>query len=200
MRCAELEEPVFMHSASVLRKKSPEWVVYQEVFETTNLYMRGVTAIEPEWLPVYTPALCNLSPPLVDPPPRYDDMTEKLFCHVTGTFGRAAWQLPTMEVEFPPSLDCYKWFACFLLEGAIFPKLKKYRSSLLSVPKTMVKTWAKLQPRTDILLKALVARQVDSKSKLLEAWKKDTSYLLSAYQKWIPESAHNEVALSWPPF
>lgn len=89
-RCAELEEPVFMHSASVLRKKSPEWVVYQEVFETTKLYMRGVTAIEPEWLPVYAPALCNLSPPLVDPPPRYDDTTEKLFCHVTGTFGMYA--------------------------------------------------------------------------------------------------------------
>jgi hypothetical protein len=57
--------------------------------------------------------------------------------------GRAAWQLPVMEVEFPSSLDCYKWFACFLLEGCIFPKLKKYRNSLLSVPKTMVKTWAK---------------------------------------------------------
>jgi len=82
-----MEEPVFMHSSSVLRKKSPEWVVYQEVFETTKLYMRGVTAIEPEWLPVYAPALCNLSPPLVDPPPRYDEVTEKIFCHVTGTFG-----------------------------------------------------------------------------------------------------------------
>lgn len=86
-RCAEMEEPVFMQSASVLRKKSPEWVVYQEVFETSKLYMRGVTAIEPEWLPIYAPALCNLSPPLVDPPPRYDETTEKIFCHVTGTFG-----------------------------------------------------------------------------------------------------------------
>ncbi|XP_021916790.1 probable ATP-dependent RNA helicase kurz isoform X2 [Zootermopsis nevadensis] len=142
-RCAEMEEPVFMHSASVLRKKSPEWVVYQEVFETNKLYMRGITAIEPEWLPIYAPALCNLSPPLLDPAPRYDEMTEKIFCHVTGTFGRAAWQLPTVEIEFPPSLDCYKWFACFLLEGSIFPKLEKYRNSLLSVPKTMVKSWAK---------------------------------------------------------
>ena len=63
-----------------------------------------------------------------------------MYCFI---LGRAAWELPTVEVEFPPSLDRYKWFACFLLEGCVFPKLKKYRNSLLSVPKTMVKTWAK---------------------------------------------------------
>ena len=27
----------------------------------------------------------------------------------------------------------------------------------------------------------------------------EISDLLYAYQKWIPESAHNEVALDWPP-
>jgi ATP-dependent RNA helicase DHX37/DHR1 len=43
-----MEEPVFMHSVSVLRKKIPEWMVYQEVFESSKLYMRGITAIEPE--------------------------------------------------------------------------------------------------------------------------------------------------------
>lgn len=83
-----MEEPVFMHSNSVLRRKRPEWVIYQEVFETNKLYMRGITAIEPEWLPSYAPALCNLSQPVSDPPPIYDTVSGKVLCHVGGTFGK----------------------------------------------------------------------------------------------------------------
>ncbi|PSN33185.1 putative ATP-dependent RNA helicase kurz [Blattella germanica] len=195
-RCAEMEDPVFMHSSSVLRKTSPEWVVYQEVFETSKLYMRGVTAIEPEWLPIYAPALCNLSSPLADPPPRFDEVTGRMYCHVDGTFGRAAWQLPTMEIEFPSSLDKYKWFACFLLQGCVFPKLKKYVSSLLSVPMTMIKTWAKLQPRTEILLNELLAEKVDSKQKLLDAWKKNST--LRNDDDFLEEETA-DVFISFPP-
>lgn len=66
-----MEEPVFMHSSCVLRKTSPEWVVYSEIYETHKMYMRGVTAIEPEWLPKFAPILCSLSEPLTDPPPKY---------------------------------------------------------------------------------------------------------------------------------
>jgi ATP-dependent RNA helicase DHX37/DHR1 len=36
---------------AVLKKVSPEWIVYQEVFETDRLYLRGITQILPEWLP-----------------------------------------------------------------------------------------------------------------------------------------------------
>lgn len=32
--------------------------------------MRGVTAIEAEWLPKFAPSLCQLGEPLTDPPPR----------------------------------------------------------------------------------------------------------------------------------
>lgn len=37
----EMDSPVFMHSSSVLRKELPEWVVYQEIYETNKPYMRG---------------------------------------------------------------------------------------------------------------------------------------------------------------
>ena len=36
------------------------------------MYMRGVTAIEPEWLPDFCPLDCNLSKPLSDREPFYD--------------------------------------------------------------------------------------------------------------------------------
>lgn len=40
-RDGEMEEPIFLHSSSVLKKEMPEWVVYQEVYETNKMYMRG---------------------------------------------------------------------------------------------------------------------------------------------------------------
>ncbi|XP_071448431.1 probable ATP-dependent RNA helicase kurz [Hetaerina americana] len=198
-RCSEMEDPVFLHSSSVLRKELPEWVVFQEVFESTKLYIRGLTAIEPEWLPTFAPALCNLSAPLDDPLPRYDVESDRLLCHVSGTFGRAAWPLPVIEVDYPSGIDRYKWFAVFFLEGEVIPRLKYYKPSLLSVPNIMVKSWARMQSRTEIILTALASRRIDSKSELKKAWEKDPTYLLPAYLKWLPESAHNEVSLLWPP-
>lgn len=36
-----LDEPVFIHPTSALFKTLPEFVVYQEIMETTKMYMRG---------------------------------------------------------------------------------------------------------------------------------------------------------------
>lgn len=74
-RANGMEEPVFLHQASVLKQTLPEFVIYQEIYETNKMYMRGVTAIEPEWLPIYVPHLCNLSEPLTSPEPRYNPDT-----------------------------------------------------------------------------------------------------------------------------
>lgn len=63
----------------------------------------------------------------------------------------------------------------------------------------MIKTWAKLQPRTQVLLQQLTSRNVDNLDALLGEWKKDKNYLLAAYQGWLPESLHEQVASSWPP-
>ncbi|KAK2584403.1 hypothetical protein KPH14_006785 [Odynerus spinipes] len=198
-KTAEMEDPVFMHSACVLRKTSPEWVVYQEIYETNKLYMRGVTAIEPEWLPKFAPTLCQLSEPLIEPPPRYDSNSGRVMCHITGTFGRAGWQLPMMEVEYPMNVEGVKWFARFFLEGVVCPKLKKFVPSLLSTPGSVNKSWAKLLPRTEAITKALLSEGIISKCKLIDVWDSDKTFLLSAYQKWLPESTHAEVASLWPP-
>ncbi|XP_068902133.1 probable ATP-dependent RNA helicase kurz isoform X2 [Tenebrio molitor] len=194
-----MEDPVFLHSSSALRKTLPEFVIYQEIYETNKIYMRGVTAIEPEWLPVYVPHLCNLSEPLSDPEPRYDASTGRVYCTVGGTFGTQAWSLSNVEIEHPRTINYYKWFGRFLLEGVVFPKLQKYKSVLLSQPGIMVKSWAKLQPRTDAILKALLSKEVVSKVRLEEIWKDTPKFLLEAYLRWVPESAYGEVSLMWPP-
>lgn len=95
----------------------------------------------------------------------------KIHCTVTGTFGTQGWPLPNIEIVYPKTVDAYKWFARYFLEGVVFPKLQKYVKSLLSQPKIMVKSWAKLQPRTEVMLKTLFSRNCCSKQSLVEVWK-----------------------------
>ncbi|XP_068623266.1 probable ATP-dependent RNA helicase kurz [Battus philenor] len=202
--CGELDEPVHLHSESILRKTIPEWVVFQELYETgaedrRKMVMRNVAAIEPEWLPIYVPQLCTLGDPLPEPEPRYDEKSGRVKCHFKGTFGKACWELPVFEIDFPDKIERYRWFAKFLLEGVVFPKLQKYTSSLLSPPSTMIKSWAKLKPRTEIILNGLIMKRVGNREQLKKAWEEDSKYLLEEYMKWLPESAHNEVTLYWPP-
>ncbi|KAJ7400760.1 putative ATP-dependent RNA helicase DHX37 [Pitangus sulphuratus] len=152
-KTALLEDPVFIHPSSVLFKELPEFVVYQEIVETTKLYMKD----------------------------------------------RVSWQLPAVEVDYPEGIDRYKYFARFLLEGKVVKKLGSYSQCLLSSPLIMLKTWSKLQPRTESLLQALVAENCDNLNALLAAWKKNPKYLLSAYRQWIPEAMHDDLAQKWPP-
>ena len=43
-RTADMEDIVFLHSSSVLRKLKPEWIAFQEVFESSanKIYARGM--------------------------------------------------------------------------------------------------------------------------------------------------------------
>uniref|UniRef100_A0A8V5GN98 Activating signal cointegrator 1 complex subunit 3 n=1 Tax=Melopsittacus undulatus TaxID=13146 RepID=A0A8V5GN98_MELUD len=198
-KTALLEDPVFIHPSSVLFKQLPEFVVYQEIVETTKLYMKGVSAVEPEWIPALLPPYCHFGKPLENPPPSYCPETGRVRCHRPSVFHRVSWELPAVEVDYPEGIDRYKYFARFLLEGKVVKKLKSYSKCLLSSPHIMLKTWAKLQPRTEALLQALVAEKCDNRDALLAAWRKNPKYLLAAYRQWIPEAMHDDVAQKWPP-
>ncbi|XP_051163184.1 probable ATP-dependent RNA helicase kurz [Leptopilina boulardi] len=198
-RTIEMEDPVFMHSTSVLRRESPEWVIYQEIYETNKIYMRGVTAIEPEWLPIYAPSLCNMSEPLVDPSPWYDEETGEIMCYMNGTFGRGGWELPRVKMAYPKNLDGIKWFARFLLEGQIFPKLKPFVKSLLTTPSSINATWAKLLPRIELMTKQLLSKGIMSRDKLKEEWLTNEKFLLDSYQMWLPKSGSALITKVWPP-
>uniref|UniRef100_A0A8C3N996 Activating signal cointegrator 1 complex subunit 3 n=1 Tax=Geospiza parvula TaxID=87175 RepID=A0A8C3N996_GEOPR len=198
-KTALLEDPVFIHPSSVLFKELPEFVVYQEIVETTKLYMKGVSAVEPEWIPALLPPYCHFGKPLENPPPSYCPGTGRVRCHRPSVFYRVGWQLPAVEVDYPPGIDRYKHFARFLLEGKVIKKLSSYSQCLLSSPLIMLKTWSKLQPRTEALLQALVKENCDNRDALVAAWKKNPKYLLAAYCQWLPEALHQELALKWPP-
>ncbi|PKK25983.1 DEAH (Asp-Glu-Ala-His) box polypeptide 37, partial [Columba livia] len=198
-KTALLEDPVFIHPSSILFRELPEFVVYQEIVETTKLYMKGVSAVEPEWIPVLLPPYCHFGKPLENPPPSYCPETGRIRCHRPSVFHRVSWELPAVEVDYPEGIDRYKYFARFLLEGKVIEKLSSYSQCLLSSPLIMLKTWSKLQPRTESLLQALVAENCDNRDALVAAWKKNPKYLLAAYRQWIPEAMHDDLAKNWPP-
>ncbi|KAK7934439.1 hypothetical protein WMY93_005335 [Mugilogobius chulae] len=177
-----LDEPVFIHPTSALFKTLPDFVVYQEIMETSKMYMKGLSAIEAQWVPQFLPQYCHFGSPLDSPPPWFCSSTGTIRCQRQSTFFRVGWQLPAVEMEYPDGLDKYKLFARFLLEGQICPKLKKHCVHLLSNPSIMLKAWAKLQPRTEALLSALVSKKVDNRDKLMTLWnlKKNTYYLHTA--------------------
>lgn len=106
-RCPDMVDPVFMHAASVLKKSQPDWVLYQEVYELQNgdsrkMFMRGVTAIEPEWLVTYVPSLCNVRAIKEEPlPPRLNQKDGRIYCYVDATFGRSGWEVPLAQIEMP---------------------------------------------------------------------------------------------------
>jgi ATP-dependent RNA helicase DHX37/DHR1 len=198
-RCVGMEDPVFIHPSSVLSKTLPDYVVYQEIIETKKLYMKGVTGIEADWLPIFCPCHCSFSMPLEDPPPRYDEDSRRVKCFMNVTYGPACWVLEPMELDYPSGAEQIRWFARFLLEGKVCSKLLKYTPHLLSQPSSMVKSWANLQPRTGVMLSALMKEGVDSRDKLLAAWENNPNYLFSAYSEWLPQTQHMELTLSWPP-
>ncbi|KAM4576787.1 putative ATP-dependent RNA helicase DHX37 [Odontesthes bonariensis] len=194
-----IDDPVFIHPNSALFKTLPEFIIYQEIMETSKMYMRGVSAVEAEWVPKLLPQYCHFGPPQESPSPWFCSSTGTIRCHRLSTFFRVGWQLPALEMEYPEGLERYKLFARFLLEGQVCPKLKKYNSHLLSNASIMLKTWAKLQPRTEALLGALVSKRIDHREALLSVWKTEDKFLLSAYYQWLPEAMHQEVAKIWPP-
>ncbi|XP_037600207.1 probable ATP-dependent RNA helicase DHX37 isoform X2 [Cebus imitator] len=194
-----LDDPVFIHPSSVLFKELPEFVVYQEIVETTKMYMKGVSSVEVQWIPALLPSYCQFDKPLEEPAPSYCPARGRVLCHRASVFYRVGWPLPAIEVDFPEGIDRYKHFARFLLEGQVFCKLASYQGCLLSSPSTMLKTWARLQPRTESLLRALVAEKADCRDALLAAWKKNPRYLLAEYCEWLPQAMHPNVEKAWPP-
>ncbi|KAL5017532.1 hypothetical protein ScPMuIL_007121 [Solemya velum] len=92
----------------------------------------------------------------------------QVMCHLTSTFGRCAWKLPAVQMEYPSGLDKYKLFA--------------------------QSCWKeKLQPRTETLLKTLISKSVDSKQSLKSAWADDPQCSLSAPHIPLVISSHTQV-------
>ncbi|XP_049547349.1 probable ATP-dependent RNA helicase kurz [Anopheles darlingi] len=204
-----IDEPVFLHAASVLRKELPEWVCFQEAFETTvsigeaaqsKTFIRGITAIEPEWLPKFVPNVCNIVDVLEEPqPPTYNATNDTIECYVKATIGKTSWPLPASLVEMPRNMLRCKHLLKFFLSGSMFKKLKPFRKSLLSSPDSVLKQYSCSIPRIDAALKVLLANEVYNAARFSELWNVDSKFFLQEYQEFLPVSCHDDIARWWPP-
>ncbi|XP_036215219.2 probable ATP-dependent RNA helicase kurz [Bactrocera oleae] len=202
--CADMVEPVFMHSSSVLHTKLPEWVVYQEAYETqhgdgTKMYMRGITAIEPEWLLLYAPLLCNIRDIKEEPMPRYKEADGKVYCFVDATFGKAGWELPLIEVEMPAGEKACSYFGVFLLDGQVCPALATYKGKLKATPPSLVKSWSNLNESVVRFKRALSSKQINTREKLHAQWARNPNFLLEEYQNMLYDVSIAELSPKWPP-
>jgi ATP-dependent RNA helicase DHX37/DHR1 len=59
---------------------------------------------------VYAPSFCRFSKPEEDPAPFYDPSKDQVRCHMSSTFSRCCWKVPSVELEYPADLDRYRWF------------------------------------------------------------------------------------------
>lgn len=195
---------VFVHPSSVLRKTVPEFVVYQELLESSDKkFMINVTSVDRDWLVECARDYCSFGEPMDEPQPWYDQPLDSIMCQRECKFGAMGWNLGLKILPHPweNNLNFYKFFLIAFLRGEIFPELGRYSKLLLLKPESVLKSWAiKLQKeRVEAILAPLVENEITSKKKCRAKFTENSKLLLDEYCLWLPESKHREVQLIWPP-
>ncbi|CEF67100.1 Probable ATP-dependent RNA helicase kurz [Strongyloides ratti] len=208
--CQKLEEYVFIDPSSMVYKSQPEYVLYQEIVQTSEKrLMTGCCVVDGEWISLLAPEYCSFYPfENKDSLNNKDEVEIYKYNEKLGTvveqvkcfFSPHQWNLGVCERPLPVNIVLYKFFAYHILEGNVLKPLKNYKEYLLAQPSSLLKNWAKLQERTEAFINKLIEREVYQKSKLISLWKNgEREYLLEEYLMWLPESIHDKVALEWPP-
>ena len=55
--------PTYIHPASALFQRQPDWVIYHELVLTSKEYMRECTVIEPKWSAELAPRFSKVGDP-----------------------------------------------------------------------------------------------------------------------------------------
>ncbi|CAL2038500.1 unnamed protein product [Caenorhabditis brenneri] len=195
-----ITEHVFIDPCSVLFTEEPDFVIYQELVQVNEKkLMTSVCAVDKEWISRLAESYCKFGEPDKNLEPIYDPIKDCVAKTVKVSFGPLDWELPNENRKVPHDIMMYRYFALFVLDGQVFEKLKEYVPKLLAPPTTMVKSWAKLQKRTEMLLNKLIDKEVTTRASLKEQWLKNENWLLEEYLEWVPESLHQQVSLMWPP-
>eukprot|EP00808_Paulinella_micropora_P021713 g55626.t1 len=206
-------EPVFIHAASVLApyRAHPEWLVFQEQWigkphtasgEPGRTFLKGVTAIEPEWLlTLAPPALLTRSAPLEDPPPMFCPEQDAVLCFRQVRFGPQGWPLPLERCPFPANTSAereqrIKHFARLLVAGAVWPALLRLRPFLTAKPALCCSAIV-AHPAAKALVHALQEAAVCSRAGLKAQLRSRHTWLLPELQAWVQPAQHAQLATAW---
>ncbi|CAN6468635.1 unnamed protein product [Victoria cruziana] len=194
-----LSETIYIHRASSVARLAPEFVVYNELVNTSRPYMHGITSIKSEWLVKHARPLCSFSEPLSDPKPYYEPVSDQVMCWVNTTFGPHLWQLPLHSCLCENKKLRVSVFACALLEGKVLPCLKSTKKCLSAAPSSILIPEAAGQRRVGNLLDKLQngSRSIDTRATLREKWKVDSSFLYSEIADWFQKKYHDLFEQVW---
>ncbi|CAK9036107.1 unnamed protein product [Durusdinium trenchii] len=193
--CADLgrERPVYIHTASnaFRHRPHPSVLVFNEIISTHKPFMRDCINVDPLHL-AKVPLLF-----IPVPGPRYLPEQDKVLAFASPSYIPLSYALPTVEVEVPAnSIFRYKVFAKALLEGMVVRDLPA-QDKLLAKPTLLLH--APTNPRVSALVSPLWQFKVGSRGELYSRWKHDSRFLLEGYLKWVPNTAHDDVRMAWPP-
>nr|CAG4707899.1 unnamed protein product [Naegleria fowleri] len=195
--------PVFIHPSSCLFGRHPEYVIFTELTKSrkNKTYMRGVTAVEPNWISRFGNSKCGFvkhSDPLDSPPPFYDTQEDSVKCFIRPTIHQAStgvvWTLPIETVEFKhDGSKQVQVFGKAILEGKVFSSIKLSNENLINLPSIIQ---SKRFLDFTLALKQLFKKGLGCcKAKLLEHWKTNTSYLRNELSQLLGVKNFT----SWPP-
>ncbi|CAG9465679.1 unnamed protein product [Pedinophyceae sp. YPF-701] len=193
------EEHVYLHPNSVLARRPPAYAVCLELVRgPKRVYMGGVTAIEPEWLPAAAPALCRVSKPLEDPVPFYSPERDEVLAWHDVEFGPHNWQLPRHPARHPSQDARCAAFAVALLSGKVTAAFTALSGSLVAKPDVIQRPEMQGHVRVGELVARLTAAKVDSRRALAAAWSKAPQFLLREIAQWVPKSHASVLEGLWP--
>ncbi|CAI4230795.1 unnamed protein product [Auanema sp. JU1783] len=196
----KLQEYVFIDPCSVLYTEDPDYVLYQDIVQLgEKKCMQGLMTVDYEWLPTLAESHCSFGAADKEVEPKYCAKKDLIVNSVGVKFGPLEWSIGNFDREINRDIMYYRYFCQFLLKGEVVPMLAEYAGKLIAPPTTMVKSWAKLQQRTENLLNALIEKDICSRVALVEEFEKDENFLLQEYLEWVPESLHGNVSIMWPP-
>ena len=157
------------------------------------------SAIDPAWLVEITPALIRLSPPILEPMPRYDAAADATLCWQTPTYGHAGWTLPVVPRP-PPRTPAWLPAALFgraLCAGLVFKGLRVLATAL--EPRARMLTSTGATDKAALALRdALVRQRIESRSALVRVWAAQPRALLREIAALLEESRRPQLVELWP--
>ena len=136
--------------------------------------------------------MCAFSAPRETPAPRFDSVADAVKVAVDVSFGSRSWALPPQLVTFDElsSVDDdthAKWFGRLLLDGGVFPDMKRAKAWLVVSPASITVRGASgtLAPRVALLVGAIKKRRCWSVRALRGEWVKDPCFLREHAARWV---------------
>ncbi|KAG0143200.1 hypothetical protein CROQUDRAFT_49156 [Cronartium quercuum f. sp. fusiforme G11] len=103
-----IKEDVYIHPSSILFNKLPDFIVFQEIIRNNHdkIYIKGITQINSNWLPIIGKSLCKFSKPLEGDKLTINNkgtLENERFCKVIPTFG-CGQKFTGLEIDLDPIL------------------------------------------------------------------------------------------------